>query len=68
MVITGGRISQEILHKVMEGNIPILISKSAPTDLGLRLANDLRATLIGFAGVERANIYTNGDRVVADER
>jgi len=67
IVITSGRISSEILLKVAKRNIPILISKSAPTDLGVKLADDLGVTLIGFVRGERMNVYTNGWRVATDE-
>ncbi len=66
IIITSGRISSEILLKVARKNIPILISKSAPTDLGVRLANDLGVTLIGFVRGERMNVYSNGGRVMTD--
>jgi len=65
IIITSGRISSEILLKVVRGSIPILVSKSAPTNLGVRLANELGVTLIGFARGERMNVYSNGWRVVA---
>ena len=64
ILITSGRISSEILLKVAKRNIPILISKSAPTGLGVRLAIDWGITLIGFVRGERMNVYTNGWRVV----
>ncbi len=64
IVITSGRISSEILLKVAKRNIPILISKSAPTDLGVKLANDLGITLLGFVRGKRLNAYTNDWRVV----
>jgi FdhD protein len=63
IIITSGRVSSEILLKVIKRNIPILISKSAPTDLGVRLANDLGVTLVGFVRGERMNVYSNGWRV-----
>ncbi|MCL0057632.1 formate dehydrogenase accessory sulfurtransferase FdhD [Dehalococcoidales bacterium] len=66
IIITSGRISSEILLKVAKRGIPILISKSAPTSLGVRLAADLGVTLIGFARGKRMNVYTEGWRVVAD--
>jgi len=66
LVITSGRISSEILLKVSKRNIPILISKSAPTDQGVRLADALGITLIGFVRGKRMNIYTNQWRVTTD--
>ena len=65
ILITSGRISSEILLKVAKRDIPILISKSAPTNLGVKLANDLGVTVIGFVRGERMNVYTNGWRVAA---
>ena len=65
LIITSGRISSEILLKVARRNIPILISKSAPTNLGLKLAADLGITLIGFARGKRMNVYTDSWRVMA---
>ena len=66
LIITSGRISSEILFKVAKRNIPILISKSAPTNLGVKLAADFGITLIGFARGKRMNVYTDSWRVVAE--
>ena len=66
IVITSGRVSSEILLKVAKRNIPIIISKSAPTDLGVKLANDLGITLLGFVRGKRINAYTNDWRIVTD--
>ena len=65
IITTSGRISSEILLKVAKRKIPIIISISAPTNLGVRLADDLGITLIGFVRGKRMNVYTNGWRVVA---
>ena len=66
LVITSGRISSEILLKVARRNIPVLISKSAPTSLGVRMANELGVTLVGFVRGKRANVYTNTWRITKD--
>ena len=63
IVFTSGRISSEILLKVAKRKIPIIISISAPTDLGVKLAGDLGITLIGFVRGKRMNIYANSWRV-----
>jgi FdhD protein len=67
LIITSGRISSEILLKIAKRNIPILISKSAPTNLGVKLAADLGITLIGFARGKRMNIYTDSWRVMTEK-
>jgi FdhD protein len=63
IVITSGRISSEILFKVAKRRIPVIVSKSAPTDLGVIVAQDLRITLIGFTRGKRMNVYAGEWRV-----
>jgi FdhD protein len=64
IITTSGRISSEILFKVAKRSIPVLISKSAPTDMGVKLANQLGITLIGFVRGKRMSVYANEWRVV----
>lgn len=63
-LLTTGRISTEILLKTARRQIPLLISRSAPTDLAIRLAYRLGITLIGFARGKRMNIYTHPERII----
>jgi len=56
------------LLKVARRNIPVIISKSAPTDLGVKLASDLGITLLGFVRGKRINAYTNDWRISEDGR
>jgi FdhD protein len=54
------------LLKVARRNIPVLISKSAPTALGVRLANELGITLIGFVRGKRMNVYAHDWRIMTN--
>jgi FdhD protein len=63
IVISSGRISSEILHKVAKRGVPVIISISAPTNLGVRIADDLGITLIASVRGKRMNVYTHGWRV-----
>jgi len=67
LLITSGRVSSEIVLKVARRNIPLLISKAAPTNLGVRLAQKLGLTLIGFARDKKMNLYANEWRVKGQE-
>ena len=67
IMLTSGRVSSEIVLKVARMDIPILVSRSAPTDLGVRLASDLGLTLVGFARGDKMKVYTKGGRIVAYE-
>lgn len=64
IILTSGRVSSEILYKAARRNIPLLISRSAPTDMGVKLADDLGITLIGFVRGKRMNVYANDWRIV----
>ncbi|MBM4452071.1 MAG: formate dehydrogenase accessory sulfurtransferase FdhD [Chloroflexi bacterium] len=67
IIVTSGRVSSEILLKVNKRNIPILISKSAPTDQGVKLAKSLGVTLVGFVRGKKMNVYAHEWRIVSDE-
>ena len=66
LLVTSGRISSEILMKAARRSIPIIISISAPTNLGVRLAAELDITLVGFVRAKRMNVYTGSWRVKRD--
>jgi FdhD protein len=63
IVITSGRVPSEQLLKVAKRKIPIMISLTVPTDLGVKLAADFGITLIGSVRGGRMNVYTNAWRV-----
>jgi len=63
IIITSGRISSEILLKVVKRNIPVIVTKAAPTSLGVKLADKLGVTLVGFVRGKRMNIYSHGERI-----
>ncbi|HKK27798.1 MAG TPA: formate dehydrogenase accessory sulfurtransferase FdhD [Gemmatimonadota bacterium] len=66
LVAFSGRISSEIVLKVAKMGSPILVSKSAPTELALQMADDLGITAVGFARGDRLNVYTHHDRVLGE--
>ncbi|GAB3060105.1 formate dehydrogenase accessory sulfurtransferase FdhD [Virgibacillus ainsalahensis] len=68
LIVFSGRISSEVLLKISKIGVGILISKSAPTDLALKLANDLGITVIGFARGNKMNVYTHPNRIMETDR
>lgn len=66
VVITTGRITSEILHKVAKRGIPILISISAPTNLGVNIADTLGITLVALVRGKKMNVYTGAWRIEPD--
>ncbi|HEX3012630.1 MAG TPA: formate dehydrogenase accessory sulfurtransferase FdhD [Syntrophomonadaceae bacterium] len=63
-LVLSGRIASEILIKTIRGHIPVLLSRSAPTDLTLRLAEEFNITIVGFARGQNLNIYTHPERIL----
>jgi FdhD protein len=63
ILMTSGRISSEILFKTAGSGIPVLISKSAPTDMGVDLARELGITLIGYVRGGGMNVYAGEERI-----
>ena len=59
IILTSGRISSEILIKAAKRQVPVIVSRSAPTSLSIELGEELGISLIGFARGEKMNIYTN---------
>ncbi|MHB8771240.1 MAG: formate dehydrogenase accessory sulfurtransferase FdhD [Syntrophales bacterium] len=63
ILVTSGRTSSEILFKAAGSGIPVLISKSAPTDMGVELARELGITLVGFVRGGGMNVYAGQERI-----
>lgn len=57
-VLTSGRITSEIVLKCAKLNINYIVSRSAPTNVAIDLANIVNIKIIGFARGTRMNIYT----------
>ena len=66
IILTSGRISSEIVIKIARNNVPILASKSAPTNTAVKLADLLGITLIGFVRGTRMNVYSQHRRIISD--
>lgn len=64
LLLLTGRISSEILLKAARMGVPLLASRSAPTDLALKLAEQLGITVAGFVRNGRMNVYTYPERVI----
>ncbi len=63
VLLTTGRISSEILIKAAKMGVPVLASRSAPTELAVRHAEELGVTIAGFVRNRRMNIYTFPERI-----
>lgn len=64
IVLTSGRISSEIVLKLIYAGVRMIISRSAPTWKAIELAEENVITLIGFARSTNFNVYSHFERVL----
>lgn len=63
ILLTTGRISSEMLLKAALMGVPIVASRTSPTDLSVALAQDLNITLIGYVRGSMLNVYAGAERL-----
>ena len=68
ILVTSGRTTSEILHKIARRGIPIIISITSPTNLGVRIADSLGITLVASVRGRKMDVYTGEWRIIHDER
>ena len=64
IILTTGRISSEMIQKAGRMGASMVISRTSPTSLSIRMAERLSITLIGYARHERFTIYAHPERIL----
>ncbi|MEW6067781.1 MAG: formate dehydrogenase accessory sulfurtransferase FdhD [Nitrospirota bacterium] len=59
------RISSTIISKCLKWEIPIIVSRAAPTDFAVDIAEKSGITLLGFVRGDYLNVYTNPQRIIS---
>lgn len=65
ILLTTGRVSSEMLRKAARMGAPILISRTSPTALSVRLARAWGMTVIGYARSGSFTVYAGRERLEA---
>lgn len=63
VLVTTGRVSYEMAVKAAKARVPVVVSRTAVTDLAAEIAGDLGITLVGYARGGRMTVYTHPHRV-----
>lgn len=58
VLATTGRLTFEIVVKAVNVGVPMIVFLSAPTNKGVKIAETIGLTLIGFTRGKRFNVYT----------
>jgi FdhD protein len=66
VLVCTGRISYEMAVKAAKAGVPIVVSRSAVTDLAAEIANSLGVTLVGYARGGKLTVYTHPERVLEE--
>jgi FdhD protein len=64
MLVASGRISSEMLLKAAIMGVPIVASRTSPTQLAVTLGERLGITVIGYLRSASMNVYTHPGRVL----
>ncbi|MGD9202453.1 MAG: formate dehydrogenase accessory sulfurtransferase FdhD, partial [Chitinispirillia bacterium] len=64
ILICSGRMSSEILHKARVCQIPVIMSRGAPTHQTILKARDMGICVIGFARGTNFNVYAHDEAII----
>ena len=65
VVLASGRISSEMLFKAAIMGVPVVGSRTSPTNLALAVAERLNITVCGYIRQGSMNVYTHPERIQA---
>jgi FdhD protein len=64
LLLTTGRISSEMLLKAARMGVPIVASRTSPTEMAVALAEQLGVTVCGYVRPDSLNLYTGSGLVI----
>jgi FdhD protein len=68
ILVSSGRISSEMITKARKMEAPVVVSRTSPTVMSIRLARTWNITLIGYVRGGRMRIYHDAGRVALPGR
>jgi FdhD protein len=67
ILLNTGQISSEMLLKAARMGVPLVVSRTSPTEMAIGLAEQLGITVVGDLQHDSFNLYTGGDHLLLDE-
>jgi FdhD protein len=59
LLVTSGRVSAEMAAKAAALGIPLIASRTSPTDMAIRICQEAGITLVGYLRGARFNVYAH---------
>ncbi len=53
--------------KAAKGKVPVVVTRSAVTDLAAEIADELGITLVGYARGGKLTVYTRPERIIGSD-
>lgn len=66
ILLSTGRISSEMLLKGARLGVPLVVSRTSPTDMAVTLAEQLGITVVGYLHHDSFNLYAGGEVLLLD--
>ncbi|UCB52794.1 MAG: formate dehydrogenase accessory sulfurtransferase FdhD [Candidatus Zixiibacteriota bacterium] len=63
LLVTSGRVSSDIISKLWNCGLSVVVSRTAPTSLAVKMAQKLGITIAGFVRGKRMNVYSFPARI-----
>jgi FdhD protein len=63
ILVTSGRVSTELVGKASLLGIEVIASRTSPTDMAVKMADQAGITLIGYVKSERFKVYTHPEGI-----
>lgn len=64
ILFVSGRVSSEIITKVIRMGAPVLVSRSTPTSAAVNLARQYNVTLLGYVRKNSGYVYSGEERLI----
>lgn len=63
VLVSSGRISSEMISKARKMEVPVVVSRTSPTLMSIRLAQAWGITLVGYVRGRQMRVYAGAERV-----
>ena len=64
LLFVSGRVSSEIITKVIRMGVPVLVSRATPTAAAVNLAREYHVTLLGYVRKDSGFVYAGEERLI----